>query len=71
MIFRLLLAAITLGICSCNSNDKKPMDQDPGQLEKELTSAIEERFYTWKNNDYEAHMATYHPDWRRCGVIIL
>ncbi len=58
-----IIAAITF---SC-TNDQ-PQSQTNEEVEKELLRAIEERFYAWRDNDEEAFLKTYHPDWKRWGM---
>lgn len=39
------------------------------QEEKEAVwKAVETRFYTWRDNDFEGHMQVYHPEWRRWSL---
>ena len=53
---------------SCQNEKHAPIPLDRDTLEKELWRAIETRFYTWRNNDYNAHMETYHSDWHRWSL---
>ena len=64
----LLIGIITVLTFSCNNNKKKPQVVDLKQIEKELLTAIEERFFSWRDNDFEAHMKTYHQDWKRWAM---
>ena len=60
-----LICLITLVAFSCNTNNQKPQKVDNKDLEEELLSAIEDRFYSWRDNDFDTHLATYHEDWKR------
>ena len=63
-----LIGIFTFVTFSCNTNNQEPLSFDKKQIEKELLSAIEARFYSWRDNDFEAHMKTYHQDWRRWAM---
>lgn len=63
----LLIGIITVLSFSCNSNKQKP-EVDKKQIEKELLTAIEDRFFSWRDNDFEAHMKTYHQNWKRWAM---
>ena len=58
------MGIITILLIACQ-NKQEPQAIDRVQIEKELLSAIEDRFYAWRDNDFEAHLNTYHSDWRR------
>ncbi|WKK67018.1 nuclear transport factor 2 family protein [Lutimonas zeaxanthinifaciens] len=60
-----IIAVLTF---SCNNNDQKSQVIDQKQLENELKTSIESRFYAWQDNDYETYVAGYHPDWKRWGM---
>ncbi len=46
-----------------NTSDKEEISQE--QIEKEVWSAIEGRFNSWKDNDFETYMAYHHPEWKK------
>jgi hypothetical protein len=35
------------------------------QIEDEIWNAIEGRFKSWKDNDFDAYMAYHHPEWKK------
>lgn len=41
----------------------RELSQD--QVEQEVWEAIEGRFQSWKDNDFDTYMAYHHPDWRK------
>jgi hypothetical protein len=66
IILLLMAGAAFLGSCSRTNNNPGNFDE---QREKEAVwKAVETRFYSWKDNDYDAHMAIYHPEWRRWSL---
>ena len=68
MRITLVIGIITVLAFSCNNNMEKPQVVDDKQIEKELLTAIEDRFFSWRDNDFEAHMQTYHQDWKRWAM---
>jgi hypothetical protein len=55
----------SLLMISCGQQQHVKQEVDEATLKKEVWKAVETRFNTWRDNDYEGHMAVYHPDWRR------
>jgi hypothetical protein len=68
MRITLLIVLITVLTYSCNNNGQNPPLADNKQIEKELLTAIEDRFFSWRDNDFEEHMKTYHQDWKRWAM---
>ena len=62
--------AVSLVIGLLGSCDPGHREDDFSEAEekKEVWKAVEKRFYTWKDNDFEAHMSVYHPDWHRWSL---
>ena len=68
IFLRLFSVAFAAGLLwSCNPQGQDDMFSEADQ-KKEVWKAVEKRFYSWKDNDYEAHMSVYHPDWRRWSL---
>lgn len=63
-----LIGIIALLSYSCNYNEQETQLADSKQIKEELIDAIEERFITWRDNDFEGHMKTYHEDWKRWAM---
>lgn len=65
------LLAVLVFFLNCNGgqNTSKEKQQHRNvnleEVEKEVWEAIEARFITWKENDFEQHMNFYHADWKR------
>ena len=64
----LLFLAGTVYLGSCNRVEQNPDGFDESKEKKAVWKAVETRFYSWKDNDYDAHMAVYHPEWRRWSL---
>ena len=63
-----LFGIVAVLTSSCNDYDQKSQVMDQKQLENELKTSIESRFFAWQENDYEAYIAGYHVDWKRWGM---
>jgi hypothetical protein len=64
------IITVTLFLFSCNqnetvsnNNEKKEISQE--QIEQEVWKAIEGRFKSWKDNDFESYMNYHHPHWKK------
>ena len=64
----LFLGLITVLTFSFANIDRSSQDVDRKQIENELKAAIESRFFSWQENDYDAYIAEYHVDWKRWGM---
>jgi hypothetical protein len=62
------ISLILLFIYSCGRDGNGSPDFNKAEAEKEVWKAVEKRFVSWKDNDYDAHMAVYHPEWRRWSL---
>lgn len=61
---------VVLLLLSCNEIEKKPnitatKEISNGQTEQEIWNAIEGRFNSWKDNDFDMYMGYHHPEWRK------
>ena len=63
-LFPLVFSFTAILLGSCKPEGRKG-GFDEAAEKKEVWKAVETRFYSWKENDFEAHMSVYHPDWRR------
>ena len=63
-----LIGFISILTLSCNSNEQEQLTIDTTQIEQELLSSIEERFFAWRDNDYNTYIAGYDSDWKRWGM---
>ena len=64
------IIAMTVLLFSCNENKKESNTIDikeisQAEIEQEVWKAIEGRFKSWKDNDFETYMAYHHPDWKK------
>lgn len=68
-LFSFIIIPIVL-LYSCNETEKtsdttNSQELSQEQLEQEVWKAIEGRFASWKDNDFETYMAYHHPDWKK------
>ncbi|MEK6153544.1 hypothetical protein WIW50_09800 [Flavobacteriaceae bacterium 3-367] len=63
-----ILGFVAIVFLSCNNKKEESPKLNKAEIEKELWKAIEARFYSWRDNNYDAHMETYHPHWRRWSL---
>lgn len=68
-LFSFIIIPIVL-LYSCNETEKKSdttnsQELSQEQLEQEVWDAIEGRFKSWKDNDFETYMAYHHLDWKK------
>lgn len=68
LIRTVAISLIFLFIYSCGGDRNSSVNFDESEAKKEVWKAVETRFFSWKDNDYDAHMAVYHPEWRRWAL---
>lgn len=68
---KLIFIILTLPLLfSCNGVEKTTKNNNTKEIsqahiEQEVWTAIESRFNSWKDNDFETYMNYYHPSWKR------
>ena len=63
------IIAVTVLLFSCNENKKESntidiKERSQAEIEQEVWKAIEGRFKSWKDNDFETYMSYHHPQFK-------
>ena len=61
-----ILAMLIAASCSREQGNNQVFNES--EAKKEVWEAVATRFSTWKDNDFDGHMAVYHPLFRRWSL---
>ena len=67
-IFTIITVIVLLFSCNQNKKESNTIDIkeiSQEEIEQEVWEAIEGRFASWKDNDFETYMSYHHPQWKK------